>query len=259
MTNSTGEMYTAAIEYASAGWPVLPLKVNSKEPATAHGVYDATTDVDLTERRWADGKPYNIGIAVPEGVAILDVDPRNGGGDTFDALVTKLGPLPSTRTTATRRDGLHLWFSVPLQSKQIRGSLGAGLEVKKAGGYVVVPPSINPETDEPYRWRDSAQIEPLPRAWLRQLRQAPAETPRLTPIADPVAARGFRQWFNGALRHTSEGARNHMLFKAAVSLAALGCLTDEAETELFGTAQAIGLDDYEIERTIRSAKEKVNQ
>ena len=75
----------AALAYASWGWPVLPIVPNGKLPATAHGVHDATTD-EATIRKWfTDREDLNIGIAAGSrsGLVVFDIDPRNGGDDSF--------------------------------------------------------------------------------------------------------------------------------------------------------------------------------
>ena len=54
----------AALSYIERGWAVLPLRARAKEPLTAHGWHDASTDIDqVTE--WWDRWPNanNIGIA----------------------------------------------------------------------------------------------------------------------------------------------------------------------------------------------------
>ena len=53
----------AALAYASWGWPVLPILPNSKLPACAHGVNDASTDTEQITR-WFEGRDdLNIAIA----------------------------------------------------------------------------------------------------------------------------------------------------------------------------------------------------
>jgi len=80
----TTELAMAALRYAARGWPVLPLVPKSKEPLArlvAHGVKDATADPRTVHAWWEMEPTANIGIAVPTGVFVLDVDPRAGGDE----------------------------------------------------------------------------------------------------------------------------------------------------------------------------------
>ena len=155
----------AALGYAEQGWAVLPL--DGKCPRTAHGHHDASTDPRQVSRWWQHWPGANVGVVVPDGLVILDVDPRNGGD--LDAL----GDLPPTRTCLSGRGdgGRHLYFLRP-EGVLTRTRLPVGIDVKK-GGYVVVPPSVHPATGEPYRWVDPEHpIAPLP-DHLRDLPTAP--------------------------------------------------------------------------------------
>jgi bifunctional DNA primase/polymerase-like protein len=52
----------AAYFYASCGIPVHPLRPGAKEPATAHGVNDASLDLDQIRVWWNADPRYNIGL-----------------------------------------------------------------------------------------------------------------------------------------------------------------------------------------------------
>ena len=79
-----------ALRYAEIGWHVLPLEPRGKQPLgklVPRGLHDATTDVDLVRRWWTAAPAANIGIALAQsGLVAVDVDPRNGGAETFEAL-----------------------------------------------------------------------------------------------------------------------------------------------------------------------------
>ena len=67
----------AAIEYASHGWAVFPLKSKGKDPLTAHGVKDATTNFDQIEKWWTKHPTANVAIAcgqVSGGLLVVDLD-----------------------------------------------------------------------------------------------------------------------------------------------------------------------------------------
>lgn len=173
-----------ALRLAAAGWPVIPLR--GKIPMTAHGVKDATTDRQLIAAWWPAGARRNIGARVPRSLLVLDIDPQNGGSlaELADAAG---GQLPRTLTVHSGRGtgGRHLYFLNPggaLTSTR----LPAGIDVKTETGYLVMPPSLHPDTGQPYRWED-APAAPLPPALRKLLR--PAE-PRRPPARRRPARRG---------------------------------------------------------------------
>lgn len=130
-----------ALNYAEAGFPVFPIKENSKKPPlTTHGFKDATTSKVIVERWWDRYPNANIAIATGGKWAVVDVDPRNGGA--------KPEWVPSTWTAKTPTGGQHFWLRVdrPVRSRV----LGPGIDLKATGGYVVVPPSVRPEGK--YEW-----------------------------------------------------------------------------------------------------------
>jgi hypothetical protein len=163
-----------ALQYAARGLPVFPCASRSKNPAgwlARHGVSDATTD-ELTIQRWFRDETLNIAIACAEGLAVLDIDPRNAGDDTLAALERTHDPLPETPRVLTGRGdgGLHYYFRAPAGGRLRNGAIAPGVDIKVAGGYVVAPPSIHPDTGQPYRWDLGAHFEdtpiaPLP-SWL---------------------------------------------------------------------------------------------
>lgn len=167
------ELGRAALELAKAGFEVLPLRPPcggdrclvwpakhdcAKPPATSHGFYDATTDLDVITSWWTDCPTYNIGIRVPEGVIVLDEDPRNGGA------VADLGALPDTLRGKTGGDGSHIWFRYPGPTGSTVGGC-RGIDIKTHGGYVVVGPSIHPSGNG-YGWLGS---------YLDEIAELPAE------------------------------------------------------------------------------------
>ena len=246
------ELVTAALRYAELGWPTLPLEVDGKRPVTRHGVYDATIDADLIRRWWADDRHYNVGIAVPAAVVVIDVDPRNGGVDTLRSLVRELGKLPNTAVAETRSGGLHVWLRTTWSADRTQGRLGPGVDVKKIGGYVVAPPSrVEPGQ---YRWRHVHPPARVPQRWARRLQKFSGVRTQVPVVTDPAE---IRQWTGAALRclrAARDGNRNNVLNGVAWQLAIRGCLTDQARAELACAAGELGLDATEIYNTIASAR-----
>jgi hypothetical protein len=129
----------AAVLLAQRGNRVFPTGAD-KAPRIAGG-FHAGTDIPERVLSWeAQGlwEGGGIGLVIPDRVFVVDVDPRNGGFETYGVLPA---PLPPTRTVVTRNLGFHYYYSLP-DDRDIRGSLGPGIDIKKPGrGYVLVPPS----------------------------------------------------------------------------------------------------------------------
>ena len=165
----------AARAYTGRGLAVLPL--NGKIPATSNGVKDATAHpAQLAE--WFVSE-RNIGIAIPAGVLIVDIDPRNGGHDTVAGWEAAHGTgwRWDAPTQTTGGGGQHLWFRHP--GGKIRKNPGAGVDLLTEGRYVVAAPSI---TDNKYRWTKPLpdNLDQLPRlpGWLIELARPLEHTPR---------------------------------------------------------------------------------
>ena len=160
----------AALTYASWGWHVLPLLPNDKRPASAHGVHDATTDLDKIRTWWAQNPNYNIGIAAGEksGIVVFDIDPRNGGSDSWDDFTTEHGGVPDGICQLTAGGGQHhiAQWRDGLKSCELR----PGVDFLANGRYfVVAPSSVN---NKEYVWEESSDptdgICPfvIPESWL---------------------------------------------------------------------------------------------
>lgn len=153
-----------ALAYAARGWSVFPLGMN-KVPRIkgGHGHLDATTDLDQIAQWWTQYPDANIGMRPPSNVIVIDIDPRNGGEETWERL-TRGHPLIETLTVISGRGdgGRHLYFTHPWPPK---GRLGDGVDLKRHTGFVVLPPSLH-RCGGRYRWLDvAAPIVALP-SWL---------------------------------------------------------------------------------------------
>lgn len=182
------DLLAHALRYAEMGWPVFP--VRHKAPITAHGCDDASTDPRVLEFRFSDSAATGLGIRMGFPIAgmpgyhaeALDIDPRHGGHIALDLLPS----LPETLCQQTGGNGLHYIFAVP-DGQRIK-TLGKGIDIKRAGGYLVGAPSLH-ESGNRYTWLieaspfEGARIEPAPE-WM--LEKATAEI-----ITLPVSGRGF--------------------------------------------------------------------
>nr|WP_278286936.1 bifunctional DNA primase/polymerase [Tepidiforma thermophila] len=239
----------AALAYARRGWKVLPLKPRGKEPLTEHGVHDATTDPAAIEAWWRRWPKANVGIATgaPSGLAVLDIDPRNGGDVALERLLaehggwgvpTDAGGHPETYTVLTGGGGAHYYFAAdgPVPSRK----LAPGVDLKGDGGYVVAPPSVHP-SGRPYAVEASTERLPLALipAWLLEAAGA-----RRAPL--------YRELEGGPVR---EGQRNDCLASLAGRLRRRGLLQAGIEAELLAinAARCVPpLPDDEVRRIAES-------
>lgn len=159
---------SCALACARRGWYVFPCAVGNKRPHSVlapHGFKDASTDDALIRKWWEREPDANIGIATGafSGFFAVDVDPRHGGDKTWDAL----GGFGGVETGIVRTPGggFHGYFRMPLSGvRSSVGQLGAGLDVRGDGGYVMAPGSET-EAGE-YVWElDTAPAEAP--SWLR--------------------------------------------------------------------------------------------
>ncbi|GGR26038.1 bifunctional DNA primase/polymerase [Streptomyces netropsis] len=246
-TSTFDSPWLGALHAAANGWPVFPLRPGSKRPALhgesrcprtgacadGHAKWEdrATTDPEQIRRCWETG-PFNAGIATgPAGLVVVDLDvPKNDKGmkdmpcgmTTFTALCERAGqPVPTTHTVRTPSGGSHLYFRSPEGARlgNTAGTLGALIDTRAWGGYVVASGSITPQGA--YEIDDPAPVGPLP-AWLASLLN-PARTPQTPPTVH--VPRNVPAYVAAALRNEAaavagawEGTRNLTLVRAARAL-----------------------------------------
>ena len=267
----------AALLYAGYGWPVFPCLPRGKKPLgrlAPNGCKSATTDGAMVARWWRQEPHANIGIACGLAFWVLDVDAEDGGHEALEALEQRHGRLPDTVTQWTGSDGSHTLFAPDERVRNSVKKLGAGLDTRASGGYIIAWPSIHPNGQQ-YRWLDGYAPGERPIAeapgWLLDLLDPPRPEPepfdaanarRLEAAAfvrhmgDRYAAKAFEAELE-RVALAANGERNDALNRAAFSLGQLvadGLLAaGPVAAALGGAATAAGLDRVEIEKTLRSA------
>lgn len=181
-----------AIEYAGRGWKVVALHTPGadgvcschkrdcssigKHPRTMHGLKDATVETATINRWWGMWPDANIGVitGAESGFVVLDVDTKNGGTEALTALVEKHGKLKQKVYANTGGGGWHLIFQHPgghwpnTQSGPNKPSrIGAGLDFRGDGGYIVAPGSTHVSGVE-YSWgeKPNGHLPDMPE-WLK--------------------------------------------------------------------------------------------
>ncbi|MEM0969537.1 MAG: bifunctional DNA primase/polymerase [Verrucomicrobiota bacterium] len=192
------EMARAAMDYARSGWLVFPLRPKGKAPLTKHGFKDATNNREEVRSFWNRWPTANIGLAIPPGFIILDLDSQ----EAIQKIQAQDLPLPTTVSSKTAR-GAHLWYSV---QGPVRQRSFPGVDIKAHGGYVVVPPSIHP-SGASYRWTvplEKAAISDCPE-WLLHRITSPVQEARRT--------RCTNNWLVIVRSKVPKGQRNVQLAK----------------------------------------------
>ena len=166
------DVLAAALSYTWQRVPVFPCDPRTKQPYCARGFYAADTDPEHIRAWWRQLPDAMIGMPTgpSSGLWVLDVDVDvdNGidGATTLRELIAASGvPLPATRISATPRGGTQYffrWTGKPIRNSASR--IGRGLDVRGAGGYVILPPSIRSD-GTPYRWLNTLLPADAP-AWL---------------------------------------------------------------------------------------------
>ena len=185
----------AALSYAAIGWHILPcwwiVEVDGvrscacgdaecpspgKHPIgrlVRQGQNNATCDYDQIKTWWSAYPQANIAAYLePSRLAVIDIDPRNGGIETIDNIEAKYGKLHSDLTQFTGGGGEHRAFQLPAGHFTLPGTLGRGVDVK-LNGYIMLEPS-NHISGGQYLWeassdpRDGGIASPMP-DWLRDL------------------------------------------------------------------------------------------
>ena len=237
--------------YASAGLPVFPL--NGKQPATRHGLRDATTDLDQIDQWWTSSS-YNVGLPVPKGVVVLDWDPRSGP-DALNQLQSQYAPLPDTTTCISGRGdgGRHLYYKVPDGIFTDR-NLPDGIDIRVGGKhYCVTAPSIHPDTGGHYYWTGPEYVADCPR-WLLDLIRPVIKRPEAPAITDGKDGSALIRFVS----ELQEGQRNHGYFWAVCEAIKDG-VWGAINQDLKQAALSIGLSEHEVHATAASAERRMNQ
>ena len=167
------QVLDAALEYAALGYKVFPCKPSEKKPLRSGWQESATSDPDELKNLFSS-PDLNIGWAIEENMMVLDVDLKAGlnGFQSLESLERQHGTLPVGPNQETPSGGNHLLFSLPagVMVPNSVGKVGHGLDVRSAGGYIVLAPSSI--VGKPYSWGMDAPWllkSPIAPDWLIEL------------------------------------------------------------------------------------------
>jgi hypothetical protein len=256
------ELLAAALAYAAAGWPVLPLhtprpagacscrkpscKSIGKHPRTINGLKDASADPDVIRAWWKKWPDANIGLRT-DGRVVLDFDPKDGGLETLARWEAEhpedIAAAPRNLTGVHNgRRGVHLRFLLGAGTvgPSVR-RVGAGVDVRAGEGSLIVAAPSPHGTGVRYEWGPGD--EPALPAWLEALLVGDAEVrPTLEELLAAPPEPGRRNgWLAQVCGHLAlRYGDDHDTYVAA-AMAAVGGIPDRT-----------GFPDDEARRTIKS-------
>jgi archaellum biogenesis ATPase FlaH len=122
---------------------VFPCVPGEKRPLTQNGLLAATTEPGQIDAWWTQHPNANIGIACgPSRIVALDVDVKNDGAASYEALRSSLSAaLFETVTAGTPSGGQHLLYSAVGIIASGVNCIGTGIDIRAQGGYIVAAPS----------------------------------------------------------------------------------------------------------------------
>ncbi len=133
-----------ALAHARAGFFVFPLIGGKKTPPKDMRFKELATRDEAQIRAWWAERDWNIGVYTgrySDDAALLVVDVDNKGDKHGDDELLRHElegrDLPVTLAVHTPTGGRHLFYRVGAPVRQGANVLGAGLDVRSKGGYVV--------------------------------------------------------------------------------------------------------------------------
>jgi hypothetical protein len=285
-----------ALSYIAAGVPVFPcraadvtsdkydpdtgefLPYKAKTPLLSNGFKGASASERIARVLFGERHPTAmVGAPTGEqmGAWVLDVDVHSddagnviNGYETLAALEAEHGALPREAVAKTAGGGEHHYFRY-VPGIRNRSGLGPGLDVRGAGGYVIVPGSQLADGGR-YEWigHDGEGLPDLPAApdWLLRLvlpPTTPAEEPEARRTTYPHTPSDNSAYVEKAvadeldiLSSTPQGGRGEAVNRSAFNLGTLvgaGALSRaEAEAGLFDAASSCGVVAKDGAREIRA-------
>lgn len=197
-SSADGRLGKGATWYANNGWNVLPVhgidregkctcgkehkdsRERGKHPVISSWNTEATTDVAQIEKWWDENPDYNVGVfCKASGFFVIDIDPRNGGDDSFLKLEERAaGNLPATVEAITGEydvrgkpvRGRHYIYKCDPSEKFLGNfkSEGLGGIDIKHNGYILISPSRH-FSGYAYEWK------PGHAPWEIEIAEAPEE------------------------------------------------------------------------------------
>lgn len=233
-----------ALALAAEGFHVFPLEAGTKVPRIDDFPNRASRDPEQIRRWWRCPvmgivQDFNVAISTTcyqddSALMVVDVDNKGEkhGDDTIAALAGEGLVLPDTLETRTPTGGRHLFYRVPAAVRQGAGVLGAGVDTRSRGGYVVGPGSTLGSGE--YVTAKAGAIADAP-DWLIDKCGRDTSGPRRAPdaaqdavVVDPIRAKRRAYEYLKSQLPVTEGERNHKGYAVACKLKDFGVTEADA-------------------------------
>jgi hypothetical protein len=234
----------AAIAYAQLGWNVFPCKPKTKEPATKHGVKDATTDEAVIRAWWKKWPDANVALACGKssGVYVVDVDYEEGTSEDGWKDLEEFPTLPATIRQNTPRGGAHFIYKCDENPPRNMNKFRGGIDIRGDGYYIMLSPSVHPN-GKVYAWAGSPWdteaaefpifMKPAPKKdrvlpWAK-----PTSAPRMPSAASEARTRASA--YLATVEPAVQGCRGHdkLLWAARAMVEGFGLSQCDAESILW--------------------------
>jgi hypothetical protein len=168
----SGDLTLAAIK--RHGWRAVLLATCSKEPRRGEP-WAVTADPGRAAAHLATGGNVGLLCGRESGVGALDFDDDTAAREMF----AELGSLVVTVTTGSGKPHCYFAHAAGLPAKIRWKGRKVGEVQRGPNQYVVMPPSVHPDTGRPYMWAADplAPIPPLPDRWREHLAAARVSDP----------------------------------------------------------------------------------
>lgn len=253
----------SALRYAADGYPVLPCKPGTKHPLTKKGFHDASTDPTQIREWWTKHPTANIAVVPGEGRAVVvDVDGETGR----QTLETLNLPTPGRIVVSPGKGGgYHYWYRLPADHGIVGNSKPwPGIDIRGHNGYVMVPPSIHPETKTPYAYAKDEELTTIPSSYLQTSISESGECRTLLDIRNVLRRVKYKRdaeasaklaFYIKEILNTGEGDRHTTMIEAVWDLATYvfsGKLT-HAQLLTYGEAYETACEPWDVKDDFQSS------
>ena len=249
-----GAILDAALEYADAGYAVIPVRRSDKAPLTEHGLSDASKNPNQIRKWWTRFPEANVAVVCGEAsgnLLAIDVDVKDDKkGDFYiQSWQGKHGEFPSTVTQITGSGGFHYFYrckDLSLYKNTVEAI--PGVDVRGEGAYVVVHPSVYSD-GRTYEWLHDVSLLDI-----EDVAEANQSVLDLLEL-NKRSARSKSNRVSKSMRDCKAGERNTTLFRYASAQRGYDVPYDVtlAACEQINNGWSDPLDSREIQKIVDSA------
>ena len=250
-----GAILDAALEYAEAGYAVIPVRRSDKSPYPANGSHDATKDPNTIRTWWRWWPDANVAIVcghVSGYLFALDVDVKDGKHGDREILKWQAehGDFPNTVRQITGSGGIHYFFRSE-DIAEYKNTVDAlpGVDVRGEYAYVVVAPSVYSD-GRTYSWDRGISVLDVDE--IAEANDSAMELLALNPQKGKKTNPDHKKL---QVRDIQEGGRNDSIFRYAALQRGADVPYDIALTsaEALNDTWSNPLPDSEVRKAVDSA------